>query len=1130
VQLTSPILILELRIRNTQDGLFAFIQFSHNNIMKRFVLLSWLLAAFINPDLFSQSKLVNKNNFYDAESLILFEEYKEALPVYQQLSKFYPDNANFKYRIGQCYINIPGEKKKAISYLENAVRNIDPKFKEGDFRETGAPGDALFFLGNAYMINNQLDQALETYRLFRKNLNKQVYDTNIVDLQIQACQNAKELMKKPLFINEKNLGNIINSNNSEFNPVISDNEDLMVFSRSEAFYDAIFYTRYINGQWTPPVNMNGLLKVDRDLYPTSLSKDGKTLYMYYSADFDGNIYTTNLENGTWSPMVKLNDNINTKYWESHATISHDNRKLYFTSNRKGTLGGLDIYVSARDSTGDWGPAVNLGPVINTPYNEESPFLSDDDKTLFFSSRGHFNMGGYDIFYSTLFPNGEWSVPLNVGYPMNTTDDDLFFKPLKKGYEGYYATEIPGGFGKQDIYRLEIFSKDHPRKFYVRGMVKVGDVLSNLKDSVKVSVVNLENPIQIITVYTSPKSGEYEIQLPQGNYQVTYEGEKSEKLVKSLDLPITNPSDNFVLPGIVLPRTDYVADLNVRGIKTISVTSGDSIHFPIGVEANSLLSIERWVGNSLVSLEQFFMKDSTFTYSMAPAVGDNKIVFKLTDRFNNKASSEIHVIRGKPVAKTLTSQGYGRVSTDDQISAFAAMLLNRADDKLKKVIGEADLGHRKFGNVDDLISYLKQEASRKNISPEELNRLALKVAVMDNVLSQAAVDLLAKYTEGDLKKILSGLDIYKENLKTWSDLQAYIQSKTGGKITADDLNKIAGDILGGADQAISVMRNKILAYSNNYISGNILRESVAATDLKNIRSREGWLQAFYNESVKQSLTPRQMADILAALSSAPGASVDQYLGDLAAQSEGSLPSSLKSLDLKKENISSPGDLLSFLLSGKDKVKYPEDALYKAIANLIMIKETLAGVDLSILRLKEKILVYSEKSDAGNILRQSVANTDRKNIRSTEKWLQSFYGESINLGLSHRKMTDMLSAISSMPGTRVEQYLLELAGQSGEPLLSSLKSLDLKEEKITSPGDLLRYLITNKDKGKYPEEAVYRAIANLILSKDIPAETIISQSTAGQWYLKGISWMILLGAGLCFIFFFFIFRKRKKNKEK
>jgi tetratricopeptide (TPR) repeat protein len=138
--------------------------------MRRLVLFTLLLVTLINSDLFSQSKSENKLNFYDAESWILFEDYKEALPKYQELLKLYPDNSNYKYRIGQCYINTPGEKEKAISYLEDAVKKINPDYKEGKFRETGAPYDALYYLANAYRINNQLDKAVETYKLFKKIL------------------------------------------------------------------------------------------------------------------------------------------------------------------------------------------------------------------------------------------------------------------------------------------------------------------------------------------------------------------------------------------------------------------------------------------------------------------------------------------------------------------------------------------------------------------------------------------------------------------------------------------------------------------------------------------------------------------------------------------------------------------------------------------------------------------------------------------------------------------------------------------------------------------------------------------------------------------------------------------------
>jgi tetratricopeptide (TPR) repeat protein len=909
-------------------------------MMKRFVLLSWLLATFINSDLASQSqsRIENKNNFYEAESWILFEAYKDALPLYLPLLKIYPNNSNFKYRIGQCYINIPGEKDKAIKYLEDAVKNIDPNYKEGKFKETGAPYDALYYLANAYRINKQLDKALETYELFRKNLNPEVYDTAVVNLQIQSCLNAKELMSMPLYMKKTNLGNMINENNSEFYPVISDNEDLLVFSRSLAFYDAILYSTKMNGQWSGPQNMNELLKVDRDLFPTSISKDGKTLYLYSSADYDGIIYTSRIENGTWTPLVKLNENINTKYWESHATISHDNKKLYFTSNRKGTLGGLDIYVSKRDSTGDWGPAVNLGPVINTPYNEESPFLSKDDKTLFFSSRGHFNMGGYDIFYSTLLDNGEWSVPLNVGYPLNTTDDDVFFKPLNEGYEGYMAKEDTGGFGKQDIYRIEIFSNEHPRKFFVRGMVKVADLISNIDDSVKISAMNIKNPNQTLIVYSNPKTGEYEFQVPQGDYQITYEGYGGEKVVKNLDLPLTYPSDSFVLPGTVLPKTDFIADLNVESNKTITVSKGDSILFPLKVEPKSILKIEHWIGDSLATVEEFLIRDSIFNYKMVPSSGDNKVVFKLTDRFNNTTTTDVFITRKKGVTKQLLVRPeYNRVIAKKQIAALIGMLKSRSDNKLLKVINGADIEKQQFGKIDDLISYLKDEAARKSISPEELDKLALRVAVMDNILTQAAVDLMAKYTEGDLKDLLTNLDIYQANLRTWTDLQQYISNKSGGKISPEELNKIAAAILSDVDPSISTLREKILAISENYEAGTIVRQSVTAVDTRNIKIKDKWLQAFCNESLKQGLTKNQLSEILTMLSTLPDTKVEQFLRDLIKYSEEPLTSALKSLDLKKEKIKTPKDLIMFLLTNNDQAKYPEDGVSKAISKLITEKD-------------------------------------------------------------------------------------------------------------------------------------------------------------------------------------------------
>lgn len=905
-------------------------------MMKRLVLLTWLLATFINSDLFSQSKEEIRNNFYDAESWFLFEAYKDALPIYQELLSISPTNSNYKYRIGQCYMNIPGEKAKAISYLEDAVKNINPNYKEGKFSETGAPYDALYYLANAYRINNQLDKALNAFGQFKKNLNTEVYDTSIVNLQIQSCRTAAELMKSPLYIKAKNLGRVINGSNNDFNPVVSEKEDLMVFSRSLAFYDALMYSVKVNGVWSAPENMNGLLMVDRDLYPTCLSKDGKVLYLYSSVDYDGNIYTSNFENGKWSPIVKLNDNINTKYWESHATISHDNKKLYFTSNRKGTFGGLDIYVSNRDSTGNWGPAINLGPQINTPYNEESPFLSSDDKTLFFSSRGHYNMGGYDIFYSKLLDNGSWSVPINMGYPLNTTDDDVFFNPVGQGFEGFMSKDVAGGYGRQDIYKIEIFSDRHPRQFLVKGTVTAADLVNSIYDSVKVSASNIKDPNSISIVYSNPRTGEYEFQLPQGTYQITYEADGSGKVVKNLDLPLQNPSDEFLLPTTILPKTDFVADLSIESNKTISVTNGETILIPMKVEPRSVLTVEHWVGDSLKSAENFTMTDSVFTYKMSPEKGNNRLVFKLTDRFNNTTRTEVMVTRqANRIEQQVAKPEYSRIIAREQIVSLSTVLKNRAGDNMARIINEANIENKQFGKIDDYISYLKEEAAKKGINSDDVDKLALKVAVMDNILTQSAVDYLARHTDGELKEILSNLNIYDANLKTWTDLQEYVSAKSGGRIKPEDLNMIASALLSESDPSISLVRKKVLSAAGQSPSGDLIRLIVSGMDQNKYSTREEWLKAFYDEASRRGLTQSQISEILVQISSSPGTTVDQYLHDLIQNSEEPLKSALKSIDLQKEKIGTPEELLTYLFNNKDK--YPVESLMKAIAALIASRD-------------------------------------------------------------------------------------------------------------------------------------------------------------------------------------------------
>lgn len=638
--------------------------------MKR-ILVVCFLAVIISTNSYSQyAKGQMKEDFYEAEMFILYEEYQDALPLYQGLSRIVPRNSNYKYRIGQCLINIPGRKKEAISFLEAAIENISPKYKEGRFRQTRAPYDSYYYLANAYRINNQLDKALSTYELFKKNLNTKIYDTAVINQQIKSCRNARELMKVPMYIKKQNLGEVINDQYADLNPVVSHDQNVIVYNKLTPFQESLLYSRKVDGKWTTPVNIipDLGLGLESGNYATSISESGDELYIYRRGDdYDGNIFVTRrMGNERWSNLVKLNDNINSKFWESHATLSHDGKKLYFTSNRKGSYGGLDIYVSERDSLDAWGAAKNLGPVINTQFNEESPFLGKDDKTLFFSSRGHFNMGGYDICYSTLQENGQWSTPVNLGYPINTTDEDLFYDPANDGYQAYYAMIDSAGYGLSDIYLIEIFTEDHPRKFYVQGIVKIRDLINIFSDSIRVSAVNIENPDKQVVVYADLKTGQYNFELPQGKYSLTFESKDTEPFTKSLELPLNHPSDSFLVSETTLLRTDFTAYLNVVGNKMIRVVKGDTIEIPLRVEPKSILIVEHWLEDSLLYTEKFIINDSTFVYKSVPKVGKNRIVFNLTDRFGNTVTDEVLITREKVTERKVIRPEYPGVIKEKKI--------------------------------------------------------------------------------------------------------------------------------------------------------------------------------------------------------------------------------------------------------------------------------------------------------------------------------------------------------------------------------------------------------------------------------------------------------------------------------
>lgn len=411
-----------------------------------FINLPFLLAA--------QESRSQQETFNEAEYFFMAGDYPDALSYYLQLYKNLPDNAFLAYRCGVCCLNTEGKKNLSIDYLETASRNMSAKQKEGSVTQVAAPYDALYELGEAYLVNYQFTKASEAFRKYAATLMPDDHENiDFVNQQISSCEVAKKLIANPVQFTEENLGAPINDDKSNNSPIISGDGKTFAFMSAMKFYNAIMVSRLVNGKWGEPVNITSDLQADGEVFISCLSHDGKTLYLSVNDNYNSDIYSSTFNGTKWSPVVKLNKNINTRYWESHAFVSDDGSLMIFSSDRPGGFGGLDLY-SCKKVKGEWGPATRLGSEINTPFNEDRPFLTTNGKILFFSSQGHETMGGYDIFRSNLQTNGIWSKPENLGYPINTPDDNLFFMPVDNGKAGYYPEyKEADGVAREDIYKI-----------------------------------------------------------------------------------------------------------------------------------------------------------------------------------------------------------------------------------------------------------------------------------------------------------------------------------------------------------------------------------------------------------------------------------------------------------------------------------------------------------------------------------------------------------------------------------------------------------------------------------------------------------------------------------------------------
>lgn len=417
-------------------------------------LICLILAVLTAGNTFSQYYRNSQELFLEAEYFMLYEDYSDALPYYLELYEEYPGNMNLAHKIGRCYLNIPGRKKEAIPYLEDAANNAAADYTEGSIKQTTPPYIAWYDLATAYRINYQFDKAKETFRKYRESLLPDDTENIIfIDKQIEVCDNAKMLISQPVEFTEENMGEQFNDAFSNFHPLISGNGKTFTYMTALKFYDAVYFAQKDKERWSVPVNITPDIQSDGDLYISCLSYDGLSLYLSKVSNDDSDIYLSKFDGNKWSVARKMDKEINTRYWDTHAYITRDGSTIIFASDRPGGFGGLDLYISNKNSDGRWGPPRNLGPEINTAFNEDRPCISGDGNILYFCSQGHYNMGGFDLFKSEMLENGHWKNPENLGYPINTPDDNTFFMLVNNGKNAYISAFRDGGYGEEDIYYI-----------------------------------------------------------------------------------------------------------------------------------------------------------------------------------------------------------------------------------------------------------------------------------------------------------------------------------------------------------------------------------------------------------------------------------------------------------------------------------------------------------------------------------------------------------------------------------------------------------------------------------------------------------------------------------------------------
>ncbi len=488
---------------------------------------------------------LDRQDLRAGEVAIIQEDYAMAYtilkPLYAKDSTYAPLNLAY----GRVVLDWKKDKPLAIHLLRKAVEAEIP--------------EAKFHYARALHSNMYFNEAVTQYLDYIQSGDAQV-DQMTVKRYLTMTYRAMDALANPVDVRVSNLGPAVNTAQPEYVPLITpDNKHLYFTSRRPGstaqlkdpdgkFFEDIYQSTRVDNQWLDAVNVGQPINSETHDATVSISADGKMMVIYRTNEnlTGGDLYITEQKNGKWTSPKKLPPTINSAHQEASATLSPDKNMLIFSSNRPGGYGGKDLYRVRRLPNGEWSQPKNLGPVINSPYDEDAPHLDVDGKTLYFASNGHSTIGGYDNFRTVQLGNESWLTPENLGYPVNTVDDDLYLTLDAGGRTGYFSSARPGGFGDQDLYSVDfVYRKDYT--------VVVKSEVRSIFDEALPAVITIidESTRQIEGVYRSNSStGKFIAVLhPVTQYKVIIECPGFESVIDELLFPFPEQGGS---PEIDLP--------------------------------------------------------------------------------------------------------------------------------------------------------------------------------------------------------------------------------------------------------------------------------------------------------------------------------------------------------------------------------------------------------------------------------------------------------------------------------------------------------------------------------------------------------------------------------------------------